>query len=87
MWLLNLHFGVSVLCMLTFCGLKVVMKSVLVENGYTNGGKKKSIIGLLWAFFIPIVNLLLVVIMFLMLSIPKDEFNTLLNESKKKRGE
>lgn len=42
MWLLKLHFSISVLCLLTFLGFRMVYKEQVKENGYVPDEKKKK---------------------------------------------
>ena len=51
MWLLKLHFSISVLCLLTFLGFRMVYKEQVKENGYVPDEKKKK--GLSFYFICP----------------------------------
>ena len=42
MWLLKLHFSISVLCMLTLIGFKLVYKQQINDNGWIDEKKKKK---------------------------------------------
>lgn len=86
MWLLKLHFSISILCMLTFVGFKSVYKQQMKENGWINEEKKKkkSIFAYLM-FFVPIMNVLFVVIMFLMIGMKKKDFDKMCEDAKKER--
>lgn len=42
MWLLKLPFSISVLCLLTFVGVRMVCIEQLKENGYFSDEKKKK---------------------------------------------
>lgn len=84
MWLLKLHFSISVLCMLTFIGFKKVYKQQMKENGWIDEEKKKKkSMFAYFMFFVPIMNILFVIIMFLMICIRKNDFDRMCEESKK----
>lgn len=72
MWLLKLHFAVSVLCLLTVAGIRTVMKDTIKNNGYESRNDKRNILNY-WIFFIPILNLTLVVALFVMIGMKKDD--------------
>lgn len=84
MWILKLHFSISVLCMLTFIGFKAVYRQQVKDNGWFGDEKvkKKSIFGY-FMFFIPIMNILAVVIMFLMIGMKKKDFDKICEDAKK----
>ena len=72
MWLLKLHFSISVLCLLTFMGFRAVFKDKIKENGYLQKNDKKKTSS--WLFFmVPILNIFLVVTLFLMISMKKSD--------------
>ena len=84
MWLLKLHFSISILCMLTFVGFKSVYKQQMKENGWINEEKKKKkSIFAYFMFFVPIMNVLFVVIMFLMIGMKKKDFDKMCEDAKK----
>lgn len=86
MWLLKLHFSISILCMLTFAGFKSVYKQQMKENGWINEeNKKKKSIFAYFMFFVPIMNVLFVVIMFLMIGMKKKDFDKMCEDAKKER--
>lgn len=87
MWLLNLHFSISVLCLLTFVGFKHIFKDTIKENGYIDekNVKKKSIFNY-WIFFIPFFNVFVVIIEFIMISIKKSDFEKWCEEHKNKEN-
>lgn len=83
MWLLKLHIGVSILCLLTFYGFKVVFRELFKQNGYLsddNKGKKSF-----WIFFIPILNVSVVCLMLIMMTMTKDELTKWCEDHKKKK--
>lgn len=85
MWLLQLHFSVSILCLLTVWGFCKVFKEQIKENGYTSEGKKKSFFRLIWIFFIPVLNIFMVIIMFIMLSTKKQDFDNYCEKRKREK--
>lgn len=85
MWLLKLHFAFSILCLITFFGVMMFSQDVLKRNGYVDEieGKKniryylrciRSFISLILLMFVPILNILGVIIIFQMIRMSKDEF-------------
>lgn len=84
MWLLKLHFSISVLCMLTFIGFKSVFKQQMKDNGWIDEEKKKKkSIFAYFTFFVPIMNILFVIIMFLMICMKKKDFYKMCEDAKK----
>lgn len=84
MWLLKLHFSISVLCMLTLIGFKLVYKQQINDNGWIDEKKKKKkSISVYLMSFVPIMNVLLVVIMLLMISMKKKDFDKMCEDAKK----
>lgn len=81
MWLLKLHFSISVLCFLTYMGFRVVFKEKMKENGYLQEKKKKKLSTWL-LFFVPILNIMLVITLFLMIVMKKDELEKKCEELK-----
>ena len=84
MWLLKLHFAFSILCMITFFGVTIFMKDVLKRNGYMDEieGKKniryylrhiRSSISLILQMFVPILNVSVIILIFQMTRMSKDE--------------
>lgn len=72
MWLLKLHFSISVLCFLTYMGFRAVFKEKMKENGYLQEKKKKKLST--WPlFFVPFLNIMLVITLFLMIAMKKDD--------------
>ena len=84
MWLLKLHIAISILCLLTFYGFKTILKEVLEQHGYLKGEKKNKKAGP-WVFFIPILNVTLVLILFVMLTMTKEDFDKWIEDHKKKK--
>ncbi len=83
MWLLKLHFSISVLCMLTGIGFRTVYRQQIKDNGWIDGGKvkKKSIFGY-FMFFVPIMNILTVILMFVMIGMKKNDFDKMCEDAK-----
>lgn len=83
MWLLKLHFSISVLCMLTFLGFRAVYKELIKDNGWGNENKRKKSIFASFIFFVPIMNVLSVILLFMMISVKKKDFDKMCEEAKK----
>jgi hypothetical protein len=84
MWLLKLHFSISVLCLLTFIGFKVVFKHLIKDNGWIGDEKRKrkSILSY-FIFFIPLMNVIMVIVMFLLIGMKKKDFDKICEDAKK----
>ncbi len=84
MWLLKLHFSISVLCLLTFIGFKVVCKQLIKDNGWIGDEKRKrkSILNY-FIFFIPLMNVIMVIVMFLLIGMKKKDFDKICEDAKK----
>ena len=85
MWLLELHFSTSILCLLTFFGFYIFMISQIRANGWLTSKKKKSLITLVPAFFVPGLNIAIIFAMFLMVSLTKREFDSWCDDRKQER--
>lgn len=72
MWLLKLYFSISVLCFLMYMGFSAVFKDKIKENGYLQEKKKRKLSTWL-LFFVPVLNILLVITLFLMIGVKKDD--------------
>lgn len=84
MWLLKLHFAISILCWLTFLGFRTIFKETIKENGYEISKKPKAIH---WIFFIPILNIATVLVLFVEITITKQDLDKWCEEQKKKKDE
>ena len=82
MWLLKLHFAISILLLLTFYGFAKVCKEQIKENGWLTDKKKKKKILYVSVFFVPIMNFILVAVLFMMIGCKKEDFETLTNKIK-----
>lgn len=71
MWLLKLHFSISVLCLLTFLGFRMVYKEQIMKNGYIP--KRKRALGY-YIFFAPILNILSAIVLLMMIAMKKEDF-------------
>lgn len=87
MWLLKFHFAFSILCMITFIGFVKVFKEQLVQNGWTDGEKKKKEYSSLLVFFVPILNIFCVLVGFMCILVSKKDFEKFREELKEKAGE
>lgn len=74
MWLLKLHFSISVLCLMTFLGFRMVYKEQVKENGYVPDEKKKKGLSFYFIFFVPILNILSVFVLLMMIAMKKEDF-------------
>lgn len=84
MWLLKLHFSISVLCLLTFIGFKVVFKQLIKDNGWIGDEKRKrKSIPSYFIFFIPLMNVIMVIVMFLSIGMKKKDFDKICEDAKK----
>lgn len=83
MWLLRLHFAISILCLLTFIGFREVFKETIKTNGYQRG-EKKSILAYL-IFFVPIMNIMAVIVLFVMIGMKKKDLDKKCEEMKNQK--
>lgn len=83
MWLLKLHFSISVLCLMTFFGFMAVYKQQIKDNGWGSEDKKKKSIGAIFIFFVPIMNVLSVILLFMMIDVKKKDFDKMCENAKK----
>lgn len=94
MWLLKLHFAFSILCIITFFGVMIFMKDVLKRNGYMIEIKGKKnirnylrilqlLLRSILKLFIPFLNVVNVIAIFVMIGIPIDELMKHLDEKQK----
>jgi len=87
MWLLKLHFAISILCLLTFAGFKTIGKDAIKNNGYENNEKKKKSILAYWIFFVPLLNIMATISILVMISTKKTDLDKWVEEHKKKEEE
>lgn len=82
MWLLKLHFSISVLCLLTFLGFREVFKEQIKKNGYGLNQNKKifSFISFILFFFVPILNVLMIISLFLMILVKKTDLDDVIRK-------
>ena len=81
MWLLKLHFSISVLCLITFIGFAKVCKEQIIENGWIQRDKKeKKKISVYLIFFVPILNVLADLIIFAMILCKKSDIDEKVKE-------
>lgn len=82
MWLLKLHFSISILCLLIFLGFKKLCNDTITENGYVyenNDNKSPAY----WIFFIPVLNIIAVGVVFVMITTKREDFEKWCNIHKK----
>ena len=84
MWLLKLHLAVSILCLLTHVGFRTVCKDLLVDNGYMKKDSKLKWKNF-WMYFIPILNVALVLVLFISITMTKKELDEWIESVKKKK--
>ena len=72
MWLLKFHLAVSILCLITFIGFAKVYKEQIRENGWINTEKKD--LSTYWAFMVPLLNVGMVIVLFMMITWTKERF-------------
>lgn len=85
MWLLKLHFSISVLCLLAFLGIRKVWGDTIKENGY-QGERKKKLVPY-WLFFAPGINIFMVVIILLMSAMKKEDLEKKLEEMRQSEAD
>ena len=87
MWILKLHFAISILCLLTFVGFRRVGKEAIKNNGYESDDKKKKGITAYWIFFIPLLNIMAVSILLVMIGTKKSDLDKWAEEQRRKKEE
>lgn len=86
MWLLKLHFSISVLCLITFIGFWKVCKEQIRENGWIEKDKKGKLrISAYFIFFVPILNVLSDLIVFVTILYKKSDIDKKVEEMKNKQ--
>lgn len=73
MWLLKLHFAISILILITFLGFRWACKEQIAKNGWLDKKEKKKIPNYL-PFFVPILNIIMLIGLFVMTAVTKEEF-------------
>lgn len=77
MGLIKFHIAFSLLCLITFYGFAKAFYKKLKENGYINNDPDAKYDVTLnfgaWSFFIPIMNVLLVIVLFVMIVVKQDD--------------
>lgn len=86
MWLIRLHIAISILCLITFIGFKSVCKEIIRNNGWLSDKKKKNVFAWL-VFFVPIMNILIVLILFLMIGMKQADFEKLTRKIEQEAGD
>ena len=80
MWLLELHIAISVLCLITFTGFSRIFRDKILSNGWIDGEIKKSGIKRWLIFFVPLLNLLMITVLFVMIIKTKQEVDEMTKE-------
>ena len=83
MWLLKLHLATSILYLITFIGFSRVYGEQIKENGW--GKRNKGMISFYLIFLVPILRFLILIMLFVMIGMTKDEFYKIGEEHKKNR--
>lgn len=86
MWIIKLHIAVSILSLISFYGFFIVCKEQIKKNGWMAEKKKRKLVALL-AFFVPIMNVLMVLLLFVMIGVKQEEFEQLTEYVKKESEE
>lgn len=73
MWLLKLHFSISILILITFLGFRWACKEQVIKNGWIDGKAKKKRANYL-AFFVPFLNVVMLIAFFIMVGVTKEDF-------------
>lgn len=84
MWLLKFHLAFSILCLITFLGFRMVFRQQIINNGWADGEKQKRKMNGYLLFFVPILNVLTVVLYIVMISVKKADYDKFVEENKKK---
>ena len=79
MWLLKLHFSISVLCLLSYFCILRFGRFRLSKNGwgYPIRGFSVKKLRAIFGAFIPILNVLLIITLVVMLCMKKKDFDSL----------
>ena len=83
MWLLKLHFSISVLCLITFLGFRTVYRQQIKDNGWGSEDRKIKNVGAIFIFFVPIMNILSVILLLMMIAVKKKDFDKMCEDTKK----
>lgn len=83
MWLLKLHFSISILCLITFIGFRSVFRDSIKENGWLDKETKPKTSGIGYLmFFVPLMNILCIVLTLMMITTKKQDFDKKCEELK-----
>lgn len=85
MWLLKLHFSISVLCLLTIKGFANVFEQNIKDNGWYDPSEQKKNIFAIFACFVPILNFMMCIMAFTMISMKKEDFDKMCKDANKKQ--
>lgn len=84
MWLLNLHLAISVLCFITFWGFRITFYDLIKENGWMSGKSKNKTVKF-WAPFIPILNVIFIIVLFIAIFTKKESLDKWVEDRKKEK--
>lgn len=86
MWILKLHFAISILLLITFYGFSKVYKDIIRKNGWLEEKRKKKPFAIL-VFFVPIMNILIIILLFMMILVKREDFEELTEYAKNESEE
>lgn len=78
MWLLKLHFSISILSLIFCLGFSKLFREQILENGYKIPIKAKE----LYTFFVPFMNIFNIFAVCIMIFMKKEEFEKKIKEEK-----
>ena len=84
MWLLKFHLAFSILCLITFLGSREIYKDAIRKNGWKNEEEKKESFSAFWVFFVPVINVMAVILVFVMAGMTKEKFDQMVEEMNNK---
>ena len=87
MWLIRLHIAISILCLITFLGFVKVFKETIRNNGWLLEKKKKVKLVAWLVFFVPIMNIMMVLVVFLTIGMKKADFEELTRKIEQEAGD
>ena len=85
MWLLKLHFAFSVLCLITGFGFFALCRDEILKHGWIDPEKKNGRITVLLWFFVPLLNVFLVVLIFAAIAYDREYLRNCIEKLSKER--